>query len=75
MSKSQKPFIFRVAEKKPRQLNRLAIGTGLGMLVGVILAYTTGAKDYSVILGTAGGALIGYVWDWLAVGRHKQDKK
>ncbi len=74
MTKSDKPFVFRVAEKKPRQINRLAIGAAIGMLVGIILSYTTGVKDYSVVLGTAIGAVVGLIWDWLAVGRNKKNK-
>lgn len=74
MSDNQKPFKFKVAEKKPRQFNRLATATGLGMLIGIIFAYTTGQKDYAVVLGTAGGALIGLLWDWLAT-RKKEEKK
>ncbi|MAT42143.1 MAG: hypothetical protein CL609_07360 [Anaerolineaceae bacterium] len=73
MPKSDKPFNFKVAEKKPRQFNRLAAGTALGILIGVILAYTVGPKDYAVVIGTAVGALVGYLWDQWA--ERKKNKK
>lgn len=65
MSESKKPI--KVPEKKPRQFNRLAAATFVGMLIGVILAYTVGPKDVTIVLGTAIGALVGLVWDWLAI--------
>jgi uncharacterized protein YcfJ len=74
MPKSDKPFNFKVAEKKPRQFNRLAMGTAVGILIGVILAYTVGPKDYMVVIGTAVGALLGYLWD-LWASRKKNSKK
>lgn len=75
MPKSDKPFNFKVAEKKPRQFNRLATGTALGILVGVILAYTVGPKDYAVVIGTVAGALVGYVWDRWAENKKNKSKK
>jgi F0F1-type ATP synthase assembly protein I len=44
------------------------------MLTGIILAYTVGPKDYAVVIGTAVGALVGYLWDRWAE-RKKQKKK
>jgi len=71
MSDPKEPFKMTVAEKKPRQFNRLATGTALGVLIGIIMAYVTGQKDIAVITGTALGALAGFAWDWLASRKKK----
>ena len=57
---------IKIPEKKPRQFNRMAAATALGVLIGIIVSYTSGQKDYAVIGGTLIGALVGFVWDWLA---------
>ena len=53
-------------ERKPRSFNRIAAGTALGVLIGIVLALVTGKNDVAVISGTGLGALVGFGWDWLA---------
>ena len=63
-----------IIKRKPRSFNRIAAGTALGVLIGIILALITGKNDVAVIGGTGLGALLGFGWDWLAA-RKKNDLK
>ena len=63
-----------IIKRKPRSFNRIATGTAIGVLIGIVLALVTGKNDVAVIGGTVLGALIGFGWDWLAT-RKKNDLK
>jgi phosphate/sulfate permease len=59
-------------ERKPRSFNRIAAATAVGVLIGIVMAFSTGKNDVAVISGTVLGALVGFGWDWLA-NRKKND--